>query len=135
MIATCADERRLQNRTRRKHQRYENAVAAAGDVFVAPAFTPTGCPFPSALSFFRELAHTGDSVPLYAGRDIVKFQSEAATWLTPTHTTFMVHAAAAAAARSGATAIKDYCLRRMVDSHIVRAADAVPPLVTRPDGV
>ena len=76
---------------------YENAVAAAGDVFVAPAFTPTGCPFPSALSFFRELAHTGDSVPLYAGRDIVKFQSEAATWLTATHTTFMVHAAAAAA--------------------------------------
>ena len=56
-------------RTRRKHMRYENAVAAAGDVFVAPAFTPTGCPFPSALSFFRELAHTGDSVPLYAGRE------------------------------------------------------------------
>ena len=66
---------------------------------------------------------------------IVKFQSEAATWLTPTHTTFMVHAAAAAAARSGATAIKDYCLRRMVDSQIVRAINAVPPLVTRPDGV
>ena len=134
-VFTCADERRLQERTRRKHQRYENAVTAAGDVFVAPAFTPTGCPFPSALSFFRELAHTGDSVPLYAGRDIVKFQSEAATWLTPTHTAFMVHAAAAAAARSGATAIKDYCLRRMVDSQIVRAINAVPPLVTRPDGV
>ena len=46
----------------------------------------------------------------------------------------MVHAAAAAAARSGATAIKDYCLRRMIDSQIVRAFDAAPPLVTRPDG-
>ena len=116
-------------------QRYENAVAAAGDEFVAPAFTPTGCPFPSALSLFRELAHTGDSVPLFAGRDIVKFQSEAATWLTATHTTFMVHAAAAAAARSGATAIKEYCLRRMVDSYVVRAVDAAPPLVPRPDDV
>ena len=115
--------------------RYENAVAAAGDTFVAPAFTPTGCPFPSALSLFRELAHTGDSVPLFASRDIVKFQSEAATWLTATHTTFMVHAAAAAAARSGATAIKEYCLRRMVDSYIVRAVDAAPPLVPRPDDV
>ena len=134
-VFTCADARRLQDRTRRKHKRYDNAVAAAGDVFVAPAFTPTGCPFPSALSFFRELAHTGDSVPLFAGRDIVKFQSEAATWLTATHTTFMVHAAAAAAARSGATAIKEYCLRRMVDSYIVRAVDAAPPLVTRPDDV
>ena len=134
-VFTCADASRLQDRIRRKHLRYENAVAAAGDAFVAPAFTPTGCPFPSALSFFRELAHTGNSVPLFAGRDIVKFQSEAATWLTATHTTFMVHAAAAAAARSGATAIKEYCRRRMVDSYIVQAADAAPPLVTRPDDV
>ena len=65
----------------------------------------------------------------------IKFQSEAATWLTATHTTFMVHAAAAAAARSGATAIKEYCLRRMVDSYTVRAVDAAPPLVPRPDDV
>ena len=134
-LLPCADERRLQNRTRRKLQRYENAVRAAGDEFVAPAFTPSGCPFPSALSLFRKLAHTGDSVPLCAGRDIDKFESEAATWLTATHTNFMVHAAAAAAARNGATAIKEYCRRRMVDSYIVRAVDAAPPLVTRPDDV
>ena len=110
-------------------------VPLAGDVFVAPAFTPTGCPFPSALSLFRKLAHTGDSVPLSAGRDVVKFESEAATWLTATHTAFMVHAAAAAAARSGATAIKKYCLRRMVDNYIVRTVDNAPPLVPRPDDV
>ena len=117
----------------RKHKRHGDAVAAAGDAFVAPAFIPTGCPFPSAISFFRELAHTGDSVPLFAGRDIVKFQSEAATWITATHTNFMVHAAAAAAARSGATAIKQYCVRRLVDNYIIRAADNAPPLVPRPD--
>ena len=134
-VFTCADEGRLQNRTRRKLQRYENAVRAAGDEFVAPAFTPSGCPFPSALSLFRKLAHTGDSVPLCAGRDVVKFETEAATWLTATHTNFMVHAAAAAAARTGATAIKKYCLRRMVDNYIVRTVDNAPPLVPRPSDV
>ena len=99
---------------------------------LSPAFTPTGCPFPSALSFFRELAHTGDSVPLFAGRDIVKFQSEAATWITATHTNFMVHAAAAAAARSGATAIKQYCFRRLADDYIVRATNNAPTPVPWP---
>ena len=132
-VFTCADTRRLQDRTNRKHKRHGDAVTAAGDVFIAPAFTPYGCPFPSALSLFRELAHTGDSVPLLAGRDIAKFQSEAATWITATHTNFMVHAAAAAAARSGATAIKQYCVRRLVDNYIMRAADSLPPLVPRPD--
>ena len=78
----------------------------------APAFTPCGCPFPSALSFFRELVHTSDSVPMSAGRDIAKFESEAATWLTPMHTMSMVVAAATAAARGVAKAIKQYCFRR-----------------------
>ena len=131
-VFTCTDASRLQERTNRKHKRHGDAVAAAGDAFVAPAFTPTGCPFPSALSFFRELAHTGDSVPLFAGRDIAKFQSEAATWLTATHTNFMVHAAAAAAARSGATAIKKYCVRRLTDNYIVRATNNAPNLVPWP---
>ena len=81
-VFTCYDAAQLKHRTYRKIRRYGDAVAAAGDTFVAPAFTPTGCPYPSALSFFRMLAHTGDSVPLFAGRDIVKFQSEAATWIT-----------------------------------------------------
>ena len=100
-----------------------------GKTFVAPAFTPTGCPYPSALSLFRMLAHTGDSVPLSAGRDVCKFESEAATWLTPTHTAFMTHAAAAAAARACAIAIKKYCFRRSVDDYIVRVTDGAPALV------
>ena len=111
-----------------------NAVQAAGDSFAAPAFTPSGCPYPSALSFFRDLAHTGDAAPLSAGRDIQKFDSEVATWATPTHTSFMVHAAAAAAARGAAKAIKQYCVRRLVDDYIVRAVDAAPALVPRPSG-
>ena len=102
---------------------------------MASPFTTFGCPYLPALAFLRDLAHTGDSVPLSAGRDIYKFDSEAATWATPTHVTSMVHAAAAAAARGLAGAIKEYCLRRMVDSHTVRAVDAVPPLVTRPGDV
>ena len=83
---------------------------------------------------FRDLAHTGDSVPLSAGRDIRKFDSEAATWVTPTHTTPMVGAAAAAAARAMAGAIKEYCIRRLADNYVVQAVDAAPPLVPRPGG-
>ena len=119
-------------RNTRKIQRYANAVQAAGDSFAAPAFTPSGCPYPSALSFFRDLAHTGDAVPLSAGRDIQKFDSEAATCATPTHTSFMVHAAAAAAARGAAKATKQYCVRRLVDDYIVRAVAAALPPVPRP---
>ena len=78
------------------------------------------------------LAHTGDSFLLSAGQDIEKFEAEAATWLTPTHTTFMVHAVAAAAARGTAKAIKEYCFRRLVDDFIVRAVAVAPPLVPRP---
>ena len=133
-VFTVADPLRVRERNTRKIQRYANAVQAAGDSFAAPAFTPPGCPYPSALSFFRDLAHTGDAVPLSAGRDIQKFDSEAATWATPTHTSFMVHAAAAAAARGAAKAIKQYCVRRLVDDYIVRAVDAAPALVPRPSG-
>jgi len=46
----------------------------------------------------------------------------------------MVHAAAAAAARGAAKAIKQYCVRRLVDDYIVRAVDAAPALVPRPSG-
>ena len=45
----------------------------------------------------------------------------------------MVGAAAAAVARASAGAIKEYCIRHLADSYIVRAVDAAPPLVPRPD--
>ena len=132
-VFTCAEPHRISNYVNRKIQRYGAAVEAAGDSFVAAPFTTFGCPYPPALSFLRDLAHTGDSVPLSAGRDIQKFDSEAATWATPTHATFMVHAAAAAAARGAAKAIKEYCICRLVDDYNVRAVAAPPPLVPRPD--
>ena len=100
---------------------------------MATPFTTPGCPYSPALASPRDLAHTGDSAPLSAGRDIYKFDSEAVTWTTPTHVTFMVHAAAAAAARGLAGAIKEYCIRRLADRYIVRAVEAAPPLVPRPD--
>ena len=86
-----------------------------------------------APSFFRELAYTGGSVPLPADRDIAKFESEAVSWLTPTHTTFMVHEVALAVARGAAKATKEYCMRRVADDYIVCAVAAAPPLVPRPD--
>ena len=132
-VFTCSDPKFVVAFTNRKKRRYEDAVTAAGDLFVAAPFTPSGCPYPSALTFLRDLAHTGDSVPLSAGRDIQKFDSEAATWATPTHVTFMVHAAAAAAARGLAGAIKDYCIRRLADCYVARAVETAPPLVPRPD--
>ena len=79
-----------------------------------------------------QLVHTGDSSPLPTGRDIAKFDSEAATWATPTHTSSMVHAAAAAVARGVATGIKEYCVRLLVDGYTVLAVAAAPPLVPRP---
>ena len=36
------------------------------------------------------------------GQDIEKFNNESSSWLTDTHTTYMVHAAATAAARAAA---------------------------------
>ena len=36
------------------------------------------------------------------------------------------------AARGAAKAIKQYCVRRLVDDYIVRADAAAPPLVPRP---
>ena len=132
-VFTCADPRCVTGYVSRKKQRYDDAVKAAGDLFVAAPFTTFGCPYPPALAFLRDLAHTGDSVPLSAGRDIYKFDSEAATWATPTHVTFMVHAAAAAAARGLAGAIKEYCLRRLTDRYIVLSVETAPPLVPRPD--
>ena len=131
-VFTCYDAAQLKHRTHCKIRKYGDAVAAAGDTFVAPAFTTTGCPYPSALSFFRMLAHTGDSVPSSAGRDIRKFESEAATWLTSTHTSFMIHAAAVAAARACAIAVKKYCLRRLADDYIMRATDGAPTPVPWP---
>ena len=46
---------------------------------------------------------------------------------------FMVIAAAMAAARGAAKAIKEYCFRRRVDNFIVRTIANAPALVPRPD--
>ena len=55
-IFTCAEPQRLTYYITRKKQRYEDAVTAAGDLFVAAPFTTFGCPYPSALAFLRDLA-------------------------------------------------------------------------------
>ena len=116
----------------RKIQRYGAAVRAAGDFFHAPAFSSSGAPLQSALDFFARIAHSGDSIPASEGRDAPRFDAESASWATPTHEAFMVHAAAAAAARALARAIREYAKRRLIDHYLVEVADnavAIP----RPD--
>ena len=78
------------------------------------------------------IAHSGDSIPASEGRDAPRFDAESASWATPTHEAFMVHAAAAAAARALARAIREYAKRRLIDHYLVEVADnavAIP----RPD--
>ena len=116
----------------RKEQRYGAAVRAAGDSFYTPAFSSCGAPLESALDFFARIAHTGDSIPASEGRDAPRFDAEMASWATPTHEAFMVHAAAAAAARALARAIREYAKRRLIGHYLAEvAANAV--VIPRPD--
>ena len=58
--------------------------------------------------------------------------AESASWATPTHEAFMVHAAAAAAARALARAIREYAKRRLIDHYLVEVADSAVA-IPRPD--
>ena len=103
-----------------------------GDIFHA-AFTSMGAPLPSARAFFRSIAHTCDSVEDSEGRDAPRFDAEAATWATPTHEAFMIHAAAAAAARAIGNAMRDYAKARTMRRYMIRALTERAPLVPRPN--
>ena len=116
----------------RGEQRYRAAVRAAGDSFYTPAFSSCGAPLESALDFFARIAHSGDSIPTSEGRDAPRFDAEMASWATPTHEAFMVHAAAAAAARALARAIREYAKRRLIDHYLVEVADNAV-VIPRPD--
>ena len=92
-----------------------------------------GAPLPSARRFFQAIAHTGDSVPATEGRDAPRFDAEAATWATPNHEAFMIHAAAAAAARAIGNAVRAYAKARTVRRYMIRALSERTPLVPRPN--
>ena len=119
-------------RASEKNRRYGAAVRAAGDLFFAPAFSSSGAPLESAIKFFEHIAHTGDSIPASEGRDAPRFDAEMSTWATPTHVAFMVHAAAAAAARAIARAVREYAKRRLIDHYLVEVADNTV-VIPRPD--
>ena len=112
--------------------KYRAAVTALGDIFLTPAFTTFGTPYKLAIDFFHKVAHTGDYVPASVGRDAPRFLHEASSWATPNHLVFMVHAAAMAAARASAVAIRDYARERTVDSFLLRATANLPPAVAPP---
>ena len=132
-VFTTSQPANVVPRENAKIKRYGTGVAAAGDVFFAPAFTAMGAPLPSARAFFRAIAHTGDSVADSEGRDAPRFDAEAATWATPNHEAFMVHAAAAAAARAIGNAVRAYAKGRIMRQYMVRALTERAPLVPRPD--
>ena len=108
-------------------------VEAVGDQFVAPAFTPFGTPYPSALKFLRQIAHSGDKLDAAAGRDAPRFHHEctASTFMTPTHVAYMVHACSAAVARATAKAARQYAHSRAI-SHSVRENTLTRPAVVQP---
>ena len=119
-------------RAAEKDRRNGAAVRASGDLFFTPAFSSSGAPLESAIKFFEHIAHTGDSIPASEGRDAPRFDAEMATWATPTHVTFMVHAAAAAAARAIARAVREYAKQRLIDHYLVEVADNTV-VIPRPD--
>ena len=113
-VFTAADPDRVGVNTAAKRDKHAADVEAAGDEFVAPAFTPSGTPYPSAIKFFRRIAHSGDKLDRSAGRDAPRFHHEctASTFMTPTHVAFMVHMCAAATARASAKAARLYAHER-----------------------
>ena len=113
-VFTAADPDSLTRNTAAKRDKHAADVEAAGDEFVAPAFTPSGTPYPSAIKFFRRIAHSGDKLDRSAGRDAPRFHHEctASTFMTPTHVAFMVHMCAAATARASAKAARLYAHER-----------------------
>ena len=116
-----------------KFNKHAANVEAAGDQFLAPAFTPFGTPYPSALQFLRQIAHSGDKLDAVAGRDAPRFHHEctASTFMTPTHVTYMVHACSAAVARATAKAARKYAHARAI-SHRVRENTLARPAVIQP---
>ena len=116
--------------TAAKRDKHAAGVEAVGDEFVAPAFTPSGTPYPSAIKFFRRIAHPGDKLDRSAGRDAPRFHHgcTASTFMTPTHVAFMVHMCAAATARASAKAARLYAHERAT-RHSLRANTLNRPVV------
>ena len=90
-------------------------------------------PYPSALKFLRQIAHSGDKLDAAAGRDAPRFHHEctASTFMTPTHVAYMVHACSAAVARATAKAARQYAHARAT-SHSVRENTLTRPAVVQP---
>ena len=132
-VFTCSDPERIATGERVKNNKHAANVEAAGDQFVAPAFTPFGTPYPSALKFLRQIAHSGDKLDIAAGRDAPRFHHEctASTFMTPTHVAYMVHACSAAVARATAKAARKYAHARAI-SHSVRENTLARPAVVQP---
>ena len=118
-----------------KFNKHAANVQAAGDEFLAPAFTPSETPYPSALKFLRRIAHSGDKLDMAAGRDAPRFHHECTastyTFMTPSHVAYMVHACTAAVARVNAKAARLYAHTRAT-SHSVRENTLTRPAIVQP---
>ena len=103
-------------------------VEAAGNEFLAPAFTPFGTPYPSALKFLRHIAHSGDKLDAAAGRDAPRFHHEctSSTFMTLTHVAYMVHACSTAVAHATAKAARLYAHTRATRHSVSHPASRRP---------
>ena len=109
-------------------------VCSVGDEFAAPAFTPAGTPYPSALAFIRKLAHSGDKIDSSVGRDAPRFHHEctSATFLTPTHTAHTIHMCTASVARVSAAALRNYARSRAIGHRLTANTISRPAVVQAP---
>ena len=97
-------------------------------------FTPAGTPYPSALSFIRKLAHSGDKIDSSVGRDAPRFHHEctSATFLTPTHTAHTIHMCTASVARISAAALRNYARSRAIGHSLTANTISRPAVVQAP---
>ena len=133
-VFTASDPTQVKYKEEWKIEKHADNVCSVGDEFAAPAFTPAGTPYPSALAFIRKLAHTGDKIDSSVGRDVPRFHHEctSATFLTPTHTAHTIHMCTASVARASAAALRNYARSRAIGHRLAANTISRPAVVQAP---
>ena len=133
-VFTASDPTQVKYKEEWKIEKHADNVCSVGDEFAAPAFTPAGTPYPSALSFIRKLAHSGDKIDSSVGRDAPRFHHEctSATFLTPTHTAHTIHMCTASVARASAAALRNYARSRAIGHRLTANTISRPAVVQAP---
>ena len=110
-----------------KDRKYKQAVQAAGDTFYPVLFTPSGTPYPGAMLLLAKFTHTGDKLPLTAGRDAPRFIHDSTPYVTTTHTNHSIHTCTAAAMRAATVAMIKYARTRATNRGLLANTAVAPP--------